>query len=379
MIKKIAVGVLFGGRSGEHEVSLQSAESVMNALDLSKYDVIPIGITKTGQWIEGTEAMEKLKTIANKSLLPQKTPLESPVSRKQEDQSLTADSAELLPAKRILDLIDVFFPVLHGTYGEDGTIQGMLEIAQKPYVGCNVMASAVAMDKIVFKKICLAEGIPSVPFLSINRRDLSANMDQILEQVESILDFPVFTKPANLGSSVGISLCKDKNSLSKGLLEAALFDRRIIVEKGVDSVRELEVSVLGYPDFNASVPGEVIPSRDFYDYQAKYLDDNDDASRLIIPADIPVGIADQCRQYAIKAFRAIDGSGMARVDFLLDQNKQMLYLNEINTIPGFTHISMYPKLWEASGIAYSELLDLLIQQAISRFEDIQQNQTAYSR
>ncbi|MCP4356717.1 MAG: D-alanine--D-alanine ligase [Chloroflexi bacterium] len=356
--QKIRVGVIFGGRSGEHEVSLQSAKSVMQALDPEKYDVAPIGIDKHGRWLAG-DAMAALtegQTPQPATLLPD------------------PQSASLMQVKEVekrpvgltaVTQLDVIFPVLHGPYGEDGTVQGLLELANLPYVGAGVVGSAVGMDKAIFKQVMTASDLPILPWQLVLSSEWRANKATVLDVLEAELSYPVFSKPANLGSSVGICKCNNRAELEAGLDEAAVYDRRIVVEQGINA-RELEISVLGNDNPAASVVGEIRPRHNFYDYVAKYVSDD---SELLIPAPIPPQLAAEVRTLAIQAYRAIDCAGLGRIDLLLDKDDGKLYLNEINTIPGFTNISMYPKLWAASGVSYSELLDKLIALAIERHEE----------
>lgn len=350
---KIRIGVIFGGRSGEHEVSLNSARSVMKALDPTRYEVVQIGITPNGQWLTG-EAMLALSAESGDAAA---TALVQSGSSETQISKLTAE-----------DAIDVVFPVLHGTFGEDGTVQGLLELAGVPYVGAGVVGSAVGMDKAIFKQVMTANHIPVLPWQLVLKSHWQTRPQAILAHLEETLTYPVFTKPANLGSSVGISKCRDRDELCSGLNEAARFDRRIIVEQGINA-RELEVSVLGNDDPIASIVGEVRPRRDFYDYVAKYVSDD---SELLIPAPISKELASQVRAMAVQAYQAIDCAGLGRVDMLLDKDSGAVYLNEINTIPGFTQISMYPKLWEATGLSYPELLDKLVALALERFEEKEQ-------
>lgn len=360
---KIRIGVIFGGRSGEHEVSLRSARSVMAALDPERYEVVPVGITKEGRWIAaGVEALASgAGQMRPATLLPEPT-----------DASLRAvEPTPSDPAVSNLSVIaelDVVFPVLHGPYGEDGTVQGLLELAGLPYVGAGVVGSAVGMDKAIFKMVMSAAGLPVLPWVLCTRRQWQTEPDAVIAAVERALPYPVFTKPVNLGSSVGISKCRDRAELRAGLDEAARFDRRLVVEQGIDRARELEVAVLGNDEPVASVVGEIRPKREFYDYVAKYLAEpgSEDESDLIIPAAIDDEMSAAVRQLAVQAYKAIDCAGLGRVDLLLDETGGELYLNEINTIPGFTSISMYPKLWEATGMSYSELLDRLIELALER-------------
>lgn len=354
MTERLRLGVVFGGRSGEHEVALMSARSVMSALDRSKYDVIPIGITKAGQWLGGDDVLESFEQ-ARIDGLDAVTLLAEPglgkLYRWGEDQVL-----------EIIENLDVVFPVLHGTYGEDGTMQGLLELADIAYVGAGVLASSLAMDKGLFKTVMHANDIPVVDWTIVLSNDLQSSMEVVLDRVEALAPYPLFTKPANLGSSVGISKCRNRSDLLEGMMDAARYDRRILVERGVEA-REIEVSVLGNESPEASIAGEVVPGDEFYSYKAKYIDDT---SELLIPAPIEEEVAIQAREMAVAAFVAIDGAGMGRADFLLDKQSGLLYMNEINTIPGFTKISMYPKLWEASGLPYPELLDRLVELAFDR-------------
>ncbi|MBK7893993.1 MAG: D-alanine--D-alanine ligase [Anaerolineaceae bacterium] len=355
--QKVRVGVIFGGRSGEHEVSLNSAQSVMRALNPEKYEVIPIGIDKNGRWLTGdvVGTLTEGKTSSHHAtLLPD--PQASGLMQLDEGDGVGMTAVSQL---------DVIFPVLHGPYGEDGTVQGLLELANLPYVGAGVVGSAVGMDKAIFKHVMTANGLPVLPWVLVQSGEWRQRPYKVIEQIEAILVYPVFTKPANLGSSVGISKCRNRAELEAGLNEAASYDRRIVVEQGVN-VRELEVSVLGNAEPVASVVGEVRPRREFYDYVAKYVSDD---SELIIPANLTEAESDEVRRLAVHAYKAIDCAGLGRVDLLLDVANGRLYLNEINTIPGFTRISMYPKLWEATGLPYSQLLDKLIALAIERHEE----------
>jgi len=354
--EKLKVGLIFGGRSGEHEISLLSARSVMDAMDRSKYEVCQIGITHQGHWLSGSEVLEAFER-------GQVEHLETVAIFAEPGMGRSFRWAEGRALEMIHEL-DVIFPVLHGTYGEDGTIQGLLELADIAYVGAGVLASAVAMDKCLFKQVMRANDIRTVDWTLILSTELQDEMDEVIRRAESVASYPLFTKPANLGSSVGISKCRNRSDLMEGMLEAARYDRRILVEQGLEA-REIEVSVLGneYPE--ASIAGEVVPGDEFYSYRAKY---KDDTSELHIPASIDKEIEQEAQEMAVEAFQAIDGAGMARVDFLLDRETGTLYMNEINTIPGFTKISMYPKLWEASGLPYPDLLDRLIELAFMRQE-----------
>ena len=395
-MEKLRVGVLFGGRSGEHEVSLLSAASVLNAIDKDKYEVVPIGITKDGRWLTAEHA-ENL--LAGKLMLeprnlragdPDMTqpaavlargeavvvPPE-PVHRQSGLVPFQTDAALLRRSSDRAINVDVIFPVLHGTFGEDGTIQGLLELADIAYVGAGVLGSAAGMDKDIMKSLFIAAGIPIVKHVTILRSAWEKDPKKV-ERLVGKLKYPVFVKPANLGSSVGISKAHNRKELGPAIEEAAKFDRKIVIEEGVggktDKAREIECSVLGNDDPIASVPGEIVPVKEFYDYNAKYLDEG---SELIIPAKLTKAQAKRVQELAVQAFKAVDCSGLARVDFLMDAKTQKIYLNEINTMPGFTAISMYPKLWAASGLAYSDLIDRLIQLGIERHEDKRKNQ--YSR
>jgi D-alanine-D-alanine ligase len=341
-----------------------SATSVISALDTDKYEVVMIGITRDGRWLTGnvTAALQagQEDQLQPAALLPD--PHSSGLLEIEMSESRTASLTQV--AK-----LDVVFPVLHGTFGEDGTVQGLLELAGLPYVGAGVVGSAVGMDKAIFKAVMTAHNIPILPWSLVLRSDWQQDRENVLDDLETALDYPMFTKPANLGSSVGIRKCGDREQLAAGLAEATKYDRRLVVEQGING-RELEVSVLGNDQPIASVVGEVRPHREFYDYVAKYMIEpgSDEESELIIPAELSDEMSDRIRALATKAYRAIDCAGMARADFLLDRDSQDLYVSELNTIPGFTRISMYPKLWEATSITYPELLDRLIGLAIERHE-----------
>jgi len=365
MTEKRTVAVLFGGQSGEHEVSLISAQAVMAALDPAKYRLLPIGITRQGEWIAGAEAMPRLLAAADPARLPADAGSGAPPATRIELVQLDPTSnATLLPAVfRLLPAeIDVVFPVLHGPMGEDGTVQGLLELAGLPYVGCGVAAGAVGMDKALMKAAFAAADLPLLPWSLVRRMDWQRNPEQIYAQIETQLDYPLFVKPANMGSSVGISKACDRAGLEAALAEAARYDRRIVVEQGIPA-REIEVSVLGNDEPEVSLPGEVTPSGEWYDYAAKYLSGQ---SAITIPAPLSAEQTEMVRSLARRAFIAVDGSGLARIDFLLDKESGALWLNEINTMPGFTSISMYAKMWAASGLAYSALLDRLIEFALER-------------
>lgn len=367
--KKLRVGVLFGGRSGEHEVSLMSARSVLKALDPEKYTVTPIGITHEGAWLVGENLLDKMLNGQLATLQPV-TLLADP-NRPGLFGVMNAGDIAL----EKLATLDVIFPVLHGTYGEDGTLQGMLEIADTAYVGAGVLGSSLAMDKGLFKDVMRAHDIPVVEWIIVLRSEIKQDIDAVLEKAEKVAGYPLFIKPANLGSSVGVSKCRSRADLLEGLMEAARFDRRVLVERGLNA-REIEVSVLGNDEPQASIPGEIIPAADFYTYDAKY---HDDRSQLLIPAPITDEQTALVQSLAVQAYKASDCAGMARVDFLLDKDSQQLYLGEINTIPGFTQISMYPKLWAASGLSYPELVDRLIELALERKAERDQTERRFYR
>jgi D-alanine-D-alanine ligase len=380
-LKKIRVGVIFGGRSGEHEISLISAESVMRALNKDKYDVLPIGVTKEGRWLIGGDPLAQLKEA---SLTPKELTGGSPQSTvpgpksgvPTRDLVLGTWNLELgTPSPKLrspLADVDVVFPVLHGPYGEDGTVQGLLELANLPYVGAGVTASALGMDKALQKTIFRQKGIPVMDFLVVKRRDWEREPEAVLARVEAALGYPCFVKPVNLGSSVGITKAHHRQELRLALDIAARYDRRLLVEQSAEDCREIEVSVLGNDDPIASIPGEIVPHREFYDYIAKYVDEE---TELKIPADLPPPVAERVRELGVRAFLAIDCAGMARVDLFVARDYSRIYVNELNTIPGFTSISMYPKLWEASGLPYPELLDRLIELALERHADKSRSQT----
>jgi D-alanine-D-alanine ligase len=348
--KKLRVGILFGGRSGEHEVSLVSAASVIRALDPEKYEAVPIGISKEGQWSVGTGAQKML----------------SDVLKRGERVMLPADptSGALVPVgppdSRPNLHVDVVFPVLHGTFGEDGTVQGLLELAGLPYVGAGVLASAVGMDKDVQKRLFDYAKIPIVPYVAFARTEWEQHRKKTLAAIQKKLRYPMFVKPATLGSSVGMTRVAKAAELPAAIDTAAEFALKILVEKAV-TAREIEVSVLGNENPEASVPGEIVPHREFYDYTAKYLESG---SRIEIPAKLTKAQVAKVREYAVRAYQAIDCTGMARADFFLEKKTGRIFVNELNTIPGFTSISMYPKMWEASGVSYTKLIDRLIQLAL---------------
>ena len=382
--RRLRVGVLFGGRSAEHDVSLASARAVIDNLQGDDIEVVPIGITREGRWLAGGDTWQALASGGEPSAVgPQPSASDEAEAEAVEAVTMTPDptqSGKLLrlePASRIthhasLTDLDVIFPVLHGTYGEDGTVQGLLELADVPYVGCGVLASSVGMDKAVMKAVFRSAGLPVLPYVTLLRRDWQADPDAAIEQVEATLRYPVFVKPANLGSSVGISKVHRQDELAPALDLAASYDRKIVVEQGIPA-REIEVSVLGNDEVEASVPGEVVPSNEWYDYAAKYLDGE---SAILIPAPIPAETAALVQRLAVDAFRSVDGSGLSRVDFLLDRETGELWLNEVNTLPGFTPISMYAKMWAASGVSYGELCRRLVRLALERHADRQQNRTS---
>ena len=359
--ERLRVGILFGGRSGEHEVSLISAASVIQALDPEKYEAVPIGITKDGQWLAGTAAH---KTLAD-------------VLRSGERVMLSADPnvAAFVPVRDFRAdalRVDVVFPVLHGTYGEDGTVQGLLDLAGLPYVGSGVLGSAVGMDKDMQKRLFQQAKLPVVDFLAILRAEWEHSRAKVLRAIRKKFRFPVFIKPATLGSSVGMTKAHDAKELAAAMDLAAAFGQKIVVERAIGG-REIEVSILGNESPKASVPGEIVPHREFYDYAAKYLEEG---TRLLIPAKLTRAQIKRFQEYAVRAFRALECLGMARVDFFLEHRTGRIYLNEINTIPGFTSISMYPKLWEASGLSYRDLLERLIDLALAQHREKQRTKYA---
>lgn len=351
-MSKLNVALIFGGKSGEHEVSLMSASSVYKYIDKDKYNVMTIGITKEGRWLycEGNE--ENIRNgewvnLSNKNVEINLVPCGN-----KEVGILFEDGK--------VEKIDILFPVLHGPYGEDGTIQGLFEISQIPYVGCGVLASSVGMDKLICKKVFTEIGLPQVNYTDTNKWQFSNDSEGELDKIESKLNYPIFVKPANLGSSVGISKATNRKELLEGINEALRYDSRIVLEQGIDA-REIEVAVLGNNEVKASIAGEIKPAKDFYDYNDKYLDG---ASTYDIPAQISEEDMNYIREKAIQAFKGIDGKGLSRVDFFKDKNSGEIFINEINTLPGFTNISMYPKMWEATGLEYTKLIDELIKLAI---------------
>ena len=396
-MKKLRVGVLFGGRSGEHEVSLLSAASVLNAIAKKKYEVVPIGITKDGRWVTAAHAERLLK--GDSATDPEARHLRAGDPQATSAAAVLAkgegvvvppmpghDHSSLVPfetdvaqthAAQAID-VDVIFPVLHGTFGEDGTIQGLLELADIPYVGAGVLGSAAGMDKDVMKRLFRDAGLPIVKHVTVLRSAWREQPKKARRLIEGSLKYPVFVKPANLGSSVGISKVHNSSELAAAMDDAAQYDRKLVIEQGVGGdkakAREIECSVLGNDNPMASVPGEIVPIKEFYDYDAKYLVEG---SRPIIPAKLPKGKLKEVQRLAIAAFQAVDCAGLARVDFLMDPRSEKIYVNEINTMPGFTSISMYPKLWAASGVPYAELIDRLILFGLERHAEKKQNH--YSR
>lgn len=360
---RLRVGVLFGGRSGEHEVSLASARSVLDALDQSKYEAIPIGISSEGEWllVDGPDRLAEGKGTRI-AVIPGLSG--RPLVGMDPERELG----------RVLDhTLDVAFPILHGTYGEDGTVQGLLELLDVPYVGAGVMASAMGMDKVAMKAAFQQAGLPGVPFQVLMIRAWRENAATLLSSLEQRLRYPIFIKPSNLGSSVGVSQATDREGLRHAIDEAFRYDRKILVEQGLDC-REIECGILGNDQPEASVIGEILPKRAWYDYRAKY---EAGMSEVRIPASLPTSLAKEIQTQAVKAYQAVDCAGMARVDFFLDRTSAEPYVNEINTIPGFTATSVYPKLWEASGVSYPVLLDRLIQLAIERHGERHRLLTTY--
>jgi len=367
---RLKVGVLFGGRSGEHAVSLMSARFVLSVLSPEKYEVTQIGITQEGAWLVGEGVLDAFLEGDYGQLSPV-TMLPDP-TRPGLQRLRAVEGGELLET---LAELDVLFPVLHGTFGEDGTLQGVFEMAGVAYVGAGVLGSALGMDKGVFAEVMRAHGIPTVDNIVLLRSEIEEDMDAALDRAEAVGGYPLFIKPANLGSSVGVSKVKNRSDLLEGLMDAAQYDRRVLVQKGLE-VREIEVSVLGNDRPEASVCGEVLPGEEFYSYEAKY---HDERSQTVIPADIPPEVSDHIRDLAVRAFKAVDLAGLARVDFFIEKNSGDVYLNELNTMPGFTQISMYPKLWEASGLPSNELVDKLIELALERKAERDASKREYRR
>lgn len=372
MTKKIRVALIFGGKSGEHEVSLASAKSVARALDKNKYDVTLIGITKEGQWLSGGNPLKELISKTQSPLLNSGLNGEAVANENARRDLVTAE--QMVEKASPLHSVDVVFPLVHGPMGEDGTIQGLLELADMAYVGAGVAASAVGMDKQLMKDVFRAHGLPVVDEVVILRSNWEHDRSRILELVESKLGYPCFCKPANLGSSVGVTKANNRTQLAEGLTEAARYDRKIIVERGMNA-REIECSVLGNDKPIVSLPGEIIPQREFYDYAAKY--DDSTGTQLIVPAKLAPEKTREVQTLALQAFQAIDCAGMARVDMFIDRESEKVFLNEINTIPGFTAVSMYPKMWEATGLSYAQLIDKLIELALKRHADKQRNESTF--
>ncbi len=383
---RLRVGVVYGGRSSEHEVSLASAASVFAHLDPHRYVAVPIFVQQDGRWsiadhpptmLEASAVIADSRTRSDtlppvpvREVHPMARPGGNPLFAVERLPEETA-----LPTSATIERIgvDVVFPVMHGPYGEDGTLQGLLELANVPYVGAGVLASAVAMDKTVAKLVFASRGLPVVDYTEIRDHEWDGDPSSVLNRIQSDLQFPLFVKPANLGSSVGISKANDRAALERAIDLARHFDRKVLVERAVNDPRELECGVLGNDSPIASVPGEIVPSGDFYDYEAKYVNDS---SQIVIPADVPADLAERIQQLAVEAFRALDAAGMARVDFLLEGTTERLFVNEVNTIPGFTTISMYAKMWEASGLTYPALIDRLIELALERHSRKQALQTS---
>jgi D-alanine-D-alanine ligase len=369
-VKKLRVGIIYGGRSGEHEVSLASAAAVFQNLDPARYEAVAIRIDKEGRWSLPAEPPKVMRAadVIKGALAAGDGGAPRDAAAARDAYMVAHPGGDTLMAGGMGVKLDVVFPVLHGPYGEDGTVQGLLELANVPYVGAGVLASSVGMDKAAMKLVFAAKGLPICDYEVVLKRDWQRDERAVLQTVTGRLGFPVFVKPANLGSSVGISKARHAAELRAAITLAAQFDRKIVIEAAVPKAREIEVAVLGNDDPQASVPGEIIPSGEFYDYAAKYVSDD---SRTVIPAPLDEARTAGVRALAIAAFKAIDGAGMARVDFLLAGDSQVLYLNEVNTIPGFTTISMYSKMWEASGLPYAQLLDRLIALAIERHAEKQ--------
>lgn len=377
-MSKLKVAVVFGGRSGEHEVSVMSAKAVISNLDRAKYEVTPLYVSRDGRWLPPSTAVKQLDTENVKQLKTQ--------GFSEDDALVLIPGASEQPGRwqsqrEEIAQIDILFPVIHGTYGEDGTLQGMLEMADIPYVGAGVLASALGMDKSLMKAACQAAGLPVLPAYTILRGtwekliDDEAKQDNVLQEIEAVAGYPAFVKPCNLGSSVGISKVRNRAELVAGIEQACRFDRKILIEKGLNAPREIELAVLGNDHPEVSVPGEIVHGADFYDYQSKYFDT--EGQKIMIPAELEAGNAERFQQLALETYRALDLNGLSRVDFLLDAaGDGSIYLNEVNTMPGFTPISMYSMLWKASGKEYAQLLDQLIQLGLERYRDRNRNQTA---
>jgi len=364
MARRIRVGVIFGGRSGEHEVSIVSADSVIRALDPARFDPVPIGITQEGKWVASPRAVDLLR--GKRGLKELKTSVLLPDPRWKRLVHGSVQGGKGLN-------LDIVLPLVHGTHGEDGTIQGLLELTDIPYVGSGVAGSALGMDKVLQKKLFAAEGIPVAKYRWFLSSDCRSGQRKVIREIEAALRYPLFVKPANTGSSVGISKAHDRTELKAALVFAGRFDRKVLVEEGIRNVREIEVGVLGNENPETSVPGEVIPSNEFYDYDAKYVDGK---SIVVVPAALPGSVAARVKRYAATAFTSLDCCGMARVDFLVTKTNRII-LNEVNTIPGFTSISMYPKLWEATGLRYRDLLTRLIKLGFERHREKQRTSHRY--
>ncbi len=380
MTKKLRVGILFGGCSGEHEVSLLSAASILKAIDRTRFEVVPIGITKAGRWLAGDAAENLLLGSSSASVGALAAKVAESLKASQ-SVALTPEPQSALTVGNTFggNALDVVFPVLHGTFGEDGTIQGLFELADIPYVGSGVLGSSAGMDKDVMKRLFAAARLPIVKHVSVLRTEWERSPRKVVAQIEAELKYPIFVKPANLGSSVGISKAHDRSELGPALTLAARYDRKLVIEQGVggkkNKARELEVAVLGNDAPRASVVGEIIPGKEFYDYEDKYLSEG---SQPVIPAKISKAESREIRAIAVEAFKACDLAGLARVDFLMEPDgKKRIFLNEVNTLPGFTRISMYPKLWEASGVSYTALISELIELALERHAE--KKRTVFTR
>lgn len=386
MNDKIRIGLIYGGRSGEHEVSLQTALAVIGAIDMNKYEIHPFYITKQGEWRAGSQLTGPVKHAGELTFGSDETSQAAAFALKPFFSSAQAVQEAAAPANSQANIaavdaasgasearLDVVLPLLHGTFGEDGTIQGLLEMANIPYVGAGVLASSVGMDKVMMKKVFAQEGLPQCVFRHFTRTQWEKDQAFFLMEIEIAIGFPCFVKPANLGSSVGISKATNRDELLKAIQVAFQYDRKVIVEENINA-REVEVAVLGNDDPQASVVGEIVSSNEFYDYKAKYVDGK---SSMMIPADIPAEISEQIRELAVRAFLAVDGSGLSRVDFFLRKEDNQIFINEINTMPGFTPYSMYPLLWKETGKSYAELLDDLIALALQRHADKQRLQYSF--
>ncbi|SFS99086.1 D-alanine--D-alanine ligase [Marininema halotolerans] len=365
MNKKIRVAILYGGKSGEHDVSLFSAASVIQAIDPEKMEILPVWIDKEGHWRTGEQALLALEGKLEAKRLEDLRSTKPTLPKEIQGSSF--------PLIQWVEQVDVVFPVLHGTFGEDGTVQGLLEMANIPYVGAGVLASAVGMDKVVSKRIFANEGLPQGRFVQVHRHRVEKSMNDVIAELENSFAYPMFVKPANLGSSVGISKAKDRATLEKALHLAASYDRKLIVEEFIDA-KEVEVAVLGNDEPEASIPGEIISSNEYYDYKAKYIDGK---AVMKFPAELPEETLEEIRQLAIRAYQAIDASGLSRVDFFVTNNDQRVLINEINTMPGFTPHSMYANLWEHTGVSYKTLIEKLIELAMQRYEEKKKTSTKF--